>query len=283
MKIDLITPSYAPDYDRCRALCESMETYVSGIERHLLIVDYQDLKLFKRLESQRCSVIAKEDILPPWLHTLPWSRRWWMSTRTIPLRGWILQQIVKLSAAEWSEADVFMFGDSDAFFIRPFDAASTLLKGNVRLYRGKKKPADYHDRRHNNWDQVAASLFSLQVSRHRDFDYISQMNTWRRDVLIQLLERIEQRTGKPWKQALCNTWDFSEYVLYGVFADHVLGVEHCGHYIDQNEVCNCSWHHDIENEVTVKNFITCTPENQPAVLVQSNLGIRPQDYTATVA
>ena len=69
MKIDLITPSYAPDYDRCRALCESVETYVSGIERHLLIVDYQDLKLFKRLESQRCSVIAKEDILPPWLHT----------------------------------------------------------------------------------------------------------------------------------------------------------------------------------------------------------------------
>ena len=196
MKFDLITPSYAPDFDRCKVLCESVETYVTGIENHFLVVDRRDRGLFSQLESKRCSVIVKEEIIPSWLHRLPRSRKWWLSERTIPVRGWILQQIVKLSVAEWSRADVFMFADSDVFFVRPFDARSTVVNDRVRLFRAPKKPEDYQDRRHNNWDHFAGNLLSLSEGKHSNFDYISQLNTWRRDVLLLLLERVEQHTGK---------------------------------------------------------------------------------------
>ncbi len=190
VKFDLITPSYAPDFDRCKVLCESVETYVSGIDNHFLAVDRQDKDLFSQLESKRCSVIVKEDILPSWLHHLPMSRKWWLSERTIPVRGWILQQIVKLSVAEWSRADVFMFADSDMFFVRPFDARSTIVSDRVRFFRSPKKTEDYQDHRHNSWSRFAGNLFSLSGEAHCNFDYISQLNTWRRDVLLQLLERI---------------------------------------------------------------------------------------------
>jgi len=279
MKLDLITPSYAPDFDRCKVLCESVETYVTGIENHFLVVDRQDKELFSQLESKRCSVIVKEDIVPSWLHRLPGSRKWWLSGRTIPVRGWILQQIVKLSVAEWSQADVFMFADSDVFFVRPFDARSTVVNDRVRLFRAPKKAEDYQDRRHNNWDRLAGNLFSLSGDGHCNSDYISQLNTWRRDALLQLLERIQQYTGKPWKQALCNKWDLSEYVLYGVFVDQVLGTSNAGHYLDSSEICNCSWHQNIDGQEALKRFINQTLPDQSAVLVQSNLNVNPDTYS----
>lgn len=279
MKIDLITPSYAPDFDRCKVLCESIETYVTGIENHFLVVDRQDRELFSPLESTRCSVVVKEEILPSWLHHLPWSRKWWLSERTIPVRGWILQQIVKLSVAEWSQADVFMFADSDVFFVRPFDARSTLKDDRVRLFRTPKKGEDHKDRRHKHWDHHAARLFSLQGNDHCKFDYISQLNTWRRDVLIKLLERIEEGTGMPWKQALCNQLHFSEYVIYGVFVDRVLGTTDAGHYLDWSEICNCSWHQVIDGQQALNRFINRTLPNQSAVLVQSNLNAHPDTYS----
>jgi hypothetical protein len=35
----LVTPCYAPDYNRCAQLVYSVNKYVNGISQHLLIVD----------------------------------------------------------------------------------------------------------------------------------------------------------------------------------------------------------------------------------------------------
>ncbi len=279
MNTVIITPSYAPDFERCRALVESVKKHVYGYTRHVIVVDLSDVQLFSRLTGDRCELVVKEEILPSWLKPLPCSRKWWFSLRTLPVRGWILQQIVKLSAAEWCDEECYMFIDSDVLFVRPYDVRQILSPQGLRLYAGIRKEADYADHRHENWYKSAASLFGLQGRSHTHRDYISQMNTWRRDTLIEMYRTIEQNTGKEWKKVLCNTLDFSEYVLYGIFVECVRGVIDAGHYVDKEEICHCSWHYDVHNQETLNAFIKSIGVGQSAILVQSNLQIDSTSYT----
>jgi len=246
MKISIITPSYAPDYKRCKLLCESIES-----------------------------------ILPKWLKKIPFSKKWWFSFKTLPVRGWILQQIVKLSVHEYVDADAYIFADSDVSFIRPFDASSVIRKNHVRLCSLPRKDEDYLDKRKQNWHLHAARLFALSNTDRLNRDYISQLVCWRRDTLQKMTQAIEANSqntkGKCWKQILCNTLDFSEYTLYGIYAEQLLGKE-SGHYQDSSELCYCSWHKEINNEEELQFFLSNIPKEFNSVLIQSNLGVDTDKY-----
>ena len=54
--------------------------------------------------------------------------------------------------------------------------------------------------------------------------------TWRRDVLLKMYQHIEEVTGMPWFLAICRQFHLSEYILYGVFVEHVLKKENSGHF-----------------------------------------------------
>ncbi|AHF05528.1 hypothetical protein MARPU_10180 [Marichromatium purpuratum 984] len=277
-RIALITPSYAPDFDRCRILCDSVERFLCGHDEHLIIVDRQDQALFSRLVTARTRLLLKEEILPGWLHKIPFSRKWWLNLHGLPVRGWILQQIVKLSVAEAIDADLFVFADSDVVFIRPFDCADVLdAQGRARLYAGPRKPEDIADPRHRAWYRFAGKLFGLSGEGFQQHDYISQLVVWRRDTLEQLTSRIAAQAGRSWQRVLANTLDFSEYELYGIFAEHVLGA-HSGHFLTDTELSYCSWHHPISSREDLLGFLRDIPDRYPAVLIQSNLGIEPADY-----
>lgn len=99
MKTVLITPSHLPDLQRCELLLETADKHVSGMAGHCLIVDQSDMPSFAHLQSNHITLIAKEDLLPGWIKKSPWPRKWWLSTKTMPVRGWILQQVVKLLVA----------------------------------------------------------------------------------------------------------------------------------------------------------------------------------------
>ncbi len=277
MSIALVTPSYAPDYQRCRMLCESMDEFVSGYRRHVIIVDQRDYALFRSLQGPNREVVTKESILPPWLHKVPGLKKWWFSSRTLPVRGWILQQLVKLSTAEFLDEDVYLFADSDVAFIRPFAACSVVEQERVRLFSTPRKLEDYRDRRKQGWHHHAGSLLGVEDPGLLTRDYISQLVSWRRDTLRALTDHISERSGRDWKEHLCSTLDFSEYTLYGVFAEHILGYS-SGHRFEEEELCYCSWHHQIATEQDLRNFLGRIPARFPAVLVQSNLGISVEQY-----
>lgn len=277
-KFVIITPSYAPDFERCRVLCESLQRFVSGHAEHIIIVDRRDQALFQTLTGPGVRLLLKEDMLPGWLRQLPFGRKWWLNLRGLPVRGWILQQIVKLSVAEAIDADVFIFADSDVAFVRPFDVSEVLrADGRVRLYRAPRKTEDFSEPRHCAWYRHAAQTFGLSGPAHEQSDYISQLVTWRRDTLQQLTQAIAERGGRRWQAVLANTLDFSEYTLYGVFAEHVLG-EASGHYWADRELCYCSWHHDIQGREDLLRFLQEIPSSYCSVLVQSNLNVSPADY-----
>ncbi|MBK5969442.1 MULTISPECIES: DUF6492 family protein [Thiorhodovibrio] len=277
-KTVLVTPSYAPDFERCRILCDSVRQHVGGHAEHVIIVDHQDEALFSQLAGDGTRLLIKQDMLPGWLYQLPFARKWWLNLCGLPVRGWILQQIVKLSVGEAIDADLYLFADSDVAFVRPFDVGSLVdAAGRVRLYGGARKPQDIADPRHQAWYRHAGKVFDLTGPDYQQRDYVSQLVAWRRDTLVRLTQRIGEHGRRNWQAVLANTLDFSEYTLYGVFAEHVLG-EDCGHLLVDTELCDCSWHHAINTQADLKRFIEQVPPSFPAVLIQSNLGIAPADY-----
>jgi hypothetical protein len=277
-KIALVTPSYAPDFERCRILRESVRAHVSGHAEHVIIIDRQDQALFSQLAGEGTRLLLKQDMLPGWLRQIPFARKWWLNLRGLPVRGWILQQIVKLSVGTAIDADLYLFADSDVAFVRPFAVGDLVdAEGRVRLYGGPRKPQDIADPRHRAWYRHAGRVFGLSGTDWQARDYVSQLVAWRRDTLARLTARIAEQGGRDWRVELANTLDFSEYTLYGVFAEHVLGGE-SGHFPVDTELCDCSWHHEIRNRADLQRFIQAVPAEFPAVLIQSNLGIAPAEY-----
>lgn len=217
----IVTPTYAPDFEHCRLLVESVQRYVPQHVKHYLIIDRKDEQLFSELHSPRTKILLKQEILPWWIHQLPFAPKWWISMRSLPIRGWIVQQLVKLSVNLALREDIYVFLDSGAMFVRPYDPATSVVDGMVPLFREQKDEVRLTWNTH--WHQVAARLLGLPVLRTYDTNYVGNNPIyWRRENLTKLQRHIEKITGKDWIVALCRLQRLSEYVIYGVFVEHIL-------------------------------------------------------------
>jgi hypothetical protein len=274
VKFQVVTPTFAPDFERAKLLCESVLEFLPAGVEHTLLVDRRDMSLFRQLAGRRTRLLEVESVLPWWVRRLPWARRWWLSLKTLPVRNWILQQVVKLSAAEHLDADGYMFVDSDVAFIRPFDPAEFVdPDGRVRLFR---VPGAAKQKTHFRWHQTAAHLLGLPATDYFGANYIGNMITWRRDVLRALYRRIESVSGRGWVEAVCSRLHLSEYILYGVFAEHVLGGQ--GHYYQEPAHCHISWDYDVSTPAGLDHFLAETRPDHVAVMVSSKDGIPPSRY-----
>jgi Family of unknown function (DUF6492) len=217
----LVTPSYYVDFERCRFLCESVARFVPEHVPHYIIIDRADQKLFAPLASPRTRLVLKEDVLRGRLHQLPFARRWWVGTRSLPVRGWIVQQIIKLSMHEVAKEDALVFVDSGSFFVRPWDPSSTLRDGQVPLFYDQ---GSFYlgDEMTQQWHRGSSKLLGLRPTRTYDLGYINALVTWRRDNLIMLHRHIESVTGGSSFDALCRMVTLSEYHVYGMYCDRVL-------------------------------------------------------------
>jgi hypothetical protein len=225
----LVTPSYAPDFERCRLLAESVLEYTPANVPHYIIVERRDRRLFSQLASSRTHIAVVEDAIPPWLLRAPTARRWWLSLRTRPVRNWMMQQIVKLSANAVATEDVLIFADSDTFLVKRYDPAAAVRGDRVPLFRehGEQLRTDFGLR----WRQVASTLLGLPRVEDSLTSHVGMLITWRRRNLERLHSHIEQVHGRSWVEAVCVQPSLSEYCLYGTFCEEVLG-SRSGHYFD---------------------------------------------------
>ncbi|MET0368841.1 MAG: DUF6492 family protein, partial [Methylobacterium sp.] len=188
--------------------------------------------------------------LPGWLRKLPlpgpeWRRRLRLPRRNVyvsfkgrPVRGWIAQQIMKLNAAAGAATDTVLHLDSDTAFVRPLPAGALAQDGLLRLARF---PGAADDAMHAPWHRAASTLLGLPPTDYHGADYIDQFVTWRRANVRGLLERIGAVTGRDPIEALAATSDFSEYILYGVYCEHVLGLTASGHAGAEESLCETVW------------------------------------------
>jgi len=256
----LITLSFSGDLELCRLLCETVDQFGPDGAGHVVAVPSSDMSLFRPLAGGRRILVPQEDLIPRWLRKLPlpspaWRKRLFLPRRNIylslkgrPVRGWIAQQIMKLNAAAGAETDTIVHLDSDLALVRPLPVEVLAPSGRVRL--GRYPGAD-NDALHAPWHRAASALLGLPPSDYHAADYVDQIVTWRRTNVRGLLARIGETTGRDPIEVLAATPHFSEYILYGVYCDKVLGLEASGHIASGQSLCETVWTKAAATEIPV--------------------------------
>ncbi|WP_433499348.1 DUF6492 family protein [Sphaerimonospora sp. CA-214678] len=223
-ELAVITPTYAPDLELFADLHRSVLTHTPDDTVHHVIVPSRDRGLFARFEGPRCRLWIEPELLPRTYFPIPLSRLWLNVARPWPpIRGWILQQSLKLAAAARMEADAVLVADSDIVLVRPVRLRDFMVGGRLRLHR-----IDHgvHPgmRRHLLWHEAARRLLGRQdVPDPPLHDYVNSLTLWDPAAVRALQDRIEKVTGRRWQDAFSARLHISEFILYGVFVDELLG------------------------------------------------------------
>lgn len=269
--VSLITPSYRGDYERSTLLFESVDKYVTGFEKHYLIVHDEDFELFEKFHAGRRVVMRASELLPSWLHELPlirWrKRRYWWSFRARPVSGWHTQQLVKIRAAASLPEDRFCLIDSDNIFFREFDV-SMFAPPHAPVLRVDRNGADHHVPSHMIWVQAARRLLGLPRPTFPADDFIDQIIIWDKPTVQAMISRIETTVGCDWAEALCREHDFSEYMLYGNF---VTGDDElCARTtMLMDSLCRTHWDSDTICSSDIAEMLDTSSSRQVALCIQS--------------
>jgi len=280
--VQIITCSYSGDLEVCRLLCASVDKFAPEGVTHRLYVPRRDLPLFADLATSQRILGAQEDLLPKWLWKVPlpgpkWRARLRLPRRNVyltpfslPVCGWIAQQMMKIAATLRSDVDTVVHVDSDSVFVRPFTVSCLMIDNKTRFHASEGTLV--HDA-HKPWYAAAARLLGLPESDYYTAEYIDQIVVWRRTVVEAMTARIEGTTGVNWAKALARTPHFAEYVLYGVFVERVLGLEAAGLSKQTRSLCHSRWTGDFTGPEDEAAFVDSLPPDQIASAIQSTNSI----------
>lgn len=228
-KLAFVTQSYKDDYNECVLLCESMDRFVPEEIRHYIFVNDEDYELFKNLGSHRRIIFKKSKILPSFLFRCPFKflgHHYHLSLITIPVREWIIQQICKLGVFEVipKEIEAVFNIDSESIFMKPFNINKLYKNGKYLLY----KTTNQCEPNYEEYCCAAKKLLKLSNTYEElsQYNFMSTPVCFVRSNIESMLSRISKNSiWKNWKIALCNTYRFSEYYLYGIYVTFVKQTE----------------------------------------------------------
>jgi len=271
----IVTASYAPDLERCRLLCDTIDARVTGFTRHYILVEHSDVALFRQLEGPNRLVVDERDLLPGWLRSYRdpasrFRRRIWLSLRTMPLRGWHVQQLRRIAIALHAPEDAFVYCDSDVAFVRPFDCGRFWRDGELRLFRRENALAGRAGSEQSDWSRHAGRILGIGSPAVSPHDYIATLIAWRRDSTEAMCRRIEDVTGRHWVAGIASRRMFSECMIYGRHAAEVAGLE--GHHLSADELCRVYWSGPQMSEADMRAFLDNLAPHQVALGMQSFIG-----------
>lgn len=271
----LITPSFRGDFDRCRWLVESAQQWVPPSIKHYLVIDRRDVPMFRPLCDHRTEILVVEDLLPWWLMRLPGVPKFWMSFKTVPVRNWILQQIVKLSMPQHVPEEALFFVDSDTFFAAPFSLETQLRGELLPLFR--ETGQGWRDDHNNQWHRVASKLLGVPQLATYDTGFIGNVICWRKSTGLALLKHLETQHQRDWHRVIASQIKFSEYILYGHFCDTVLGHDKAGHWSQPLDQTLCYWDTKPLDLAGLSEFRLGLKPEHHSVMVSAKSGTRIAD------
>ena len=223
-RVALLTPTYAADLELCTLLCESVDRHVSSFSKHYLLVPDCDLALFSGFESEHRKVLPASQFLPKWLRPLPRivqrkRRQYWWSLRTKPVSGWHVQQYLKIAATISLPCQRYCILDSDVVFFRDFDLSRFEYPNSIPLLNVQNEITS-EQLRHARWVETTHELLGLPAPPLPASDFIGHIIFWDQQTTRAMTSKIEAVTHLDWVEALCRTREFSEYLLYGYFAQN---------------------------------------------------------------
>ncbi len=244
----IVTPSYAGDFERCTLLVESLAHCAPHL-RHFLIIDRRDRPMFRVLENDRTQIIESEDLLSRSFMRLPTRHGLWFNRRGLPVRGWIIQQMLKIAAANAIDADTLVNVDSDVAFIRPFKEDALIVDGQLGLF-----DTDYAGGGNIEYTKIACHLLGLDPASVATRGHIGNVICWRRDNVLALQRQIESVRAMDWQQAIARQQTVSEYILYGTFVRAILGYAAAAQQPSDVPLIKHSWSTDLSTAHAVTEF-----------------------------
>ena len=252
--IAIVTPSFSRDFVLATELNQSIRDFFPASARHYLIVDRRDLKLFRSLEDARTVVVSVEDIVPQGYFKLAPFKRWWFSLPAlVPVKGWLVQQLVKLSASQLFGDALQVNVDSDVRFLRPVPASLFMRDGRTRLYR--KTGGITAGMHHVNWHRNVCRLLGIPPEPLPLNDYVGNMISWDTRLVVKARQHVEAVTGAPWHVAFSHQRLVAEYLLYGLYVDRVLGADAAGVWTDERSWCHTYWGPEPLQPEEVSSFV----------------------------
>ena len=268
----VVTPTYLPDLARCELLAESLDRMAPAVA-HYLIVDRRDRAAFAHLQTSRRRILESETVLGPWIWRIPSDKPYWLSLSTPPVRGWIIQQILKFGAVDFIPERTLVFCDSDTAFFRPFDRNNLLVNGKIGLLDVDDVNDDTR-----RWTASARHLLGLPDLGGQYRNHVGNMICWNREIVNALRERIENSAGRSWKVALARTLSFSEYMVYGVFVRETLGYNKVDHAPSTVPLVKPSWGTSLTTDTAIDEFFGTFDPRTVAVMIHSRDGIDVSRY-----
>lgn len=261
-----------------RRLHESVLLHTSRDVMHYVLVPGCDVRRFASIGSDRLTVLRQLDVLPSqYLSTtrvgrFPFLPRGFrvgalnLGRPWPPIRGWILQQLVKLAAASELDVDVVLMIDSDVVVARHVTESVFRSGESVRHYR---VPQGVHAgmKRHLVWREASKRLLDLPSPSIDSADYNAGLVSWSPRIVRRLLGRIEEVSAKHWATVVGSQLDVSEYFLYGEYLA-AYGTETDLAFCSDRSLCHSSW--ETLTLATADAFVDSIPADAVALLVQSN-------------
>lgn len=271
----LVTASFAPDFERCRLLCETVDKHVTGYSKHYILVEHKDVGLFMQLQTPRRVIVDEMDLFPSWIRSFPdpfyfGSRRVWLSMRTLPLRGWHAQQLRRIAIAGHVTEDGLFYCDSDVAFMKPFDCQVLWRGSDLRLFRRDDELLGNLPGDQLLWADNAAMLLGMSRQGLSPHGYVGTLIAWRRDRVIDMCRRIEHVHARHWIEAIGRRRRFSECTIYGHFAEDFEKMR--GHFLDTTDYCKVFWFAPAPTETEFRSFIREMSPAQVAIGMQSFIG-----------
>jgi len=221
--LEVLTPTYRPDLDLCRDLNRSLRRHGGSAVTHRIVVPRRDLDLIRDLAGPSTILETAEQYLPRSFWRVPGNIHVNLRRPVPPVRGWVTQQIVKLSASAASDKSLVVVADSDLVFVKSVDLDTFRANGSPMFYR---LPDGVHAGlpRHVEWHRTARRVLGLPSNVSPPLpDYICWPCAWEPAIVRQMLAHIETVHRPAWQTTLAGCLHLSEMVLYGVFVDEVLG------------------------------------------------------------
>lgn len=285
MSLAVVTPSYRNDLALFSDSHRSVMRFTDEKVRHYVVVPRRDVELFAATVGPRCVIVPEESLYPAhykpirginrFLGSLPHipshARIAAINTQHLlrPIRGWMIQQALKLEICRQLEIDTVLLIDSDVELVRRITEESLRLGEHARLYRCPGR-IDTNLPLHMEWVKISRQLLGLPPVSFPASDYVSSLCVWEPSVVRAMLARVGHATSLHWMDAIIGQRTFSEWILYGVFAEDVLKYDESS--MTDSSLCHSYWGNVPLTMGSVAEFVSQINSKDVAILIQSKSG-----------
>jgi hypothetical protein len=236
-----LTVTWAADRTHFSLLHHSLQLSALRTVPHHVVVQHEDLELFRSFADERTQLHSSAEILPSDVElkrnkARAWQRRLGRSATRLAgslarhvgwpdwvrYTGWHTQQLTKLAFVAASDVDTVVVMDSDVIVTPHASAADFIEPGKIVCYR-HERPAQALRGKVLHWQQTASRLLDDPFSVGASFDgYYDTPFVMHAPSVRALLAWLEQRYAQPWWLTLVQQppRHWSEFGIYKQFLRH---------------------------------------------------------------